>query len=328
MVTIQYESLAQDLKVWLKDNIERGFQPDALVQSLRAAGYQHKFARQAVQLAFAKIAVPAAGGGQQGAGGQQTAGQAVQVQPMAAQAQTPSQSAPIEPMAARPDQQLTASEIIAQTANAIPTSDRTVNILLALNAPRVVLFGGFLSDAECDELVAMSARKLERSTVVNAATGEYDVHPDRTSEGTHFTRGENPLIRRIEARISEVVSCPVQNGEPIQILHYTPGAEYKPHFDFFDPTFDGNDKVLAMGGQRIATLIMYLNDVEAGGATVFPDVGLDVLPKKGNALYFAYTAEDGQLDRRTLHGGNPVGRGEKWIATKWLRERAYVGPSA
>jgi prolyl 4-hydroxylase len=322
---MQYESLAPDLKVWLKDNIERGFQPDALVQSLRAAGYQPKFARQAVELAFARNPVAAAAAGGTDAIVQAEPQAAAQVQARAAAPAT----AVGQPRAGQQGEQpLTASEIIAQTANVIATSDRNVNILLALNAPRVVLFGGLLSDAECDELVAMSARKLQRSTVVNAATGEYDVHPDRTSEGTHYTRGENALIRKIETRISELVSCPVDHGEPIQILHYTPGAEYKPHFDFFDPTFEGNDKVLAMGGQRIATLIMYLNDVEAGGSTVFPDVGLDVLPKKGNALYFAYATEDGQLDRRTLHGGSPVGRGEKWIATKWLRERPYTGPSA
>jgi prolyl 4-hydroxylase len=191
-----------------------------------------------------------------------------------------------------------------------------------------VLFGGLLSDEECDEMVRLSKAKLQRSTVVNAATGEYDVHPDRTSSGTHFQRGENALIRRIEQRISELVSHPVDHGEPIQILHYTPGAEYKPHFDYFDPTYEGNEKVLAMGGQRVATLVMYLNDVEAGGSTVFPDIGVDVLPRKGNAVFFAYATEDGQLDRRTLHGGSPVVRGEKWIATKWLRERPYVGPSA
>jgi prolyl 4-hydroxylase len=86
--------------------------------------------------------------------------------------------------------------------------------------------------------------------------------------------------------------------------------------------------MLAMGGQRISTLIMYLNDVPAGGSTVFPEVGLDVLPRKGNALYFAYATEDGQLDRRSLHGGSPVGAGEKWIATKWIRQRPYTGPSA
>lgn len=327
---MQYDSLATDLKVWLKDNIERGFAQDTLVQSLRAAGYQPKFARQAVELALAKHGAPEP---------VQLLDQSVVVDSkvetktasflantgVAATAQA---DAVVQATPQAGDQPLTSSEILAATSNSIETSDRAVNILFALNAPRVVLFGNLLSPEECDELVQLSARKLHRSTVVNAATGEYDVHPDRTSSGTHFHRGENELITRIERRISELLSVPIENGEPIQILHYTPGAEYKPHFDFFDPSFEGNDKVLAMGGQRVATLVMYLNDVEAGGSTVFPEVGLDVLPRKGNAVYFAYTTEDGQLDRRSLHGGSPVGAGEKWIATKWLRQRPYVGPSA
>ncbi|HET9023961.1 MAG TPA: 2OG-Fe(II) oxygenase, partial [Burkholderiaceae bacterium] len=155
-----------------------------------------------------------------------------------------------------------------------------------------------------------------------------DVHPHRTSAGTHFARGENELIRRIEARIAELVQIPMERGEPLQILHYQPGGEYRPHFDYFDPAQPGNEAVLQQGGQRIATLVMYLNDVEAGGSTVFPDVGLDVLPRRGNAVYFAYTTEAGELDKRSLHGGSPVSAGEKWIATKWFRQRPYGGPGA
>ncbi len=322
---MQYDSLAADLKRWLKENIDRGFDRDALVQSLRAAGYQPKFARQAVDLALAHEGV---GSGEVAVMERPQAVSSAQSAQAVGQQRTAEVSAEPAHGAQSNDKVLTASEIIAQSSNAIETSDRKVNILFALNAPRVVLFDGLLSHEECDELVRLSRAKLQRSTVVNAATGEYDVHPDRTSSGTHFLRGENALIRKIEQRISELVSCPVDHGEPIQILHYTPGAEYKPHFDFFDPSFEGNEKVLAMGGQRVATLVMYLNDVEAGGSTVFPDIGLDVLPRKGNAVYFAYATEDGQLDRRTLHGGSPVGEGEKWIATKWLRQRPYTGPSA
>jgi len=328
---MQYESLAADLRHWLKDNIERGFDRDTLVQSLRAAGHQPKFARQAVELAMARLQGPGQGDvAVMERPEASRASQVVQAGVSAGSARAADTTQAEVPPDGRQTNEhaLTASEIIAQSSNAIETPDRTVNILFALNAPRVVLFDGLLSDEECDELVKLSRAKLQRSTVVNAATGDYDVHPDRTSSGTHFQRGENALIRKIETRISELVSCPVDHGEPIQILHYMPGAEYKPHFDFFDPTFDGNDKVLAMGGQRIATLVMYLNDVEAGGSTVFPDIGLDVLPRKGNAVYFAYTTDDGQLDRRTLHGGSPVGAGEKWIATKWLRQRPYTGPSA
>ena len=174
----------------------------------------------------------------------------------------------------------------------------------------------------------MSRGKLARSSVVNAATGQYDVHPHRTSSGTHFARGENGLIQRIEQRITELTQHPLERGEPLQILHYQPGGEYKPHFDYFDPAQPGNEAVLKHGGQRVATLVMYLNDVEAGGSTVFPEVGLDVLPRRGNAVYFAYTTEQGQLDARSLHGGSPVSTGEKWIATKWFRQRPYGGPGA
>jgi prolyl 4-hydroxylase len=301
---MQFDSLAPDLKAWLKDNIDRGFARESLEQSLRAAGYQPRFAREAIELAFEREG--------------QRAPQPVPAQPPAAAAAATAD-------AGKPP---SASEIIAATDNALDAGDRKVNILFALNAPRIVLFGGLLSDDECEQMIALSRVKLQRSTVVNAATGEYDVHPDRTSSGTHFQRGETALVRKIEQRIAALIGAPVDNGEPIQVLHYTPGAEYKPHFDFFDPSYDGNDKVLAMGGQRVATLVMYLNDVEAGGSTVFPEVGLDVLPRRGNAVFFAYATDDGQLDRRTLHGGSPVARGEKWIATKWLRQHTYTGPSA
>ncbi|MGZ5781611.1 MAG: prolyl hydroxylase family protein, partial [Burkholderiaceae bacterium] len=76
-------------------------------------------------------------------------------------------------------------------------------------------------------------------------------------------------------------------------------------------------------GQRVATLILYLNDVEEGGETEFPEIGLKIIPKAGNALYFAYMNSSSQPDPLTLHAGRPVLKGEKWIATRWVRERAY-----
>lgn len=293
-----FESLNADLRRWLQTSIEAGHDRDVLQEAMRTAGYDPAFARQAVEAALARVA-PA-------------------TEPVTHAAASASQAA--VPQAG--------GDSRFQAPNEIVTGDRAVQILMVLAAPRIVLFGNLLSGEECEQLVEASRKKLERSTVVNAATGDYDVHPDRTSSGTHFERGENELIRRIERRISEVIDYPVENGEPIQILHYTAGTEYKPHYDYFDPTQPGNDKVLAMGGQRIATLVMYLNDVEVGGSTVFPAVGLDVLPRRGSAVYFAYTTEAGETDARTLHGGSPVLAGEKWIATKWLRQRRYGGPGA
>lgn len=316
---MKFESMAADLRSWLQESIERGCSRGSLVQSMRAAGYQPKFAREATDVAFARFAPEANDdpGSTAVATATETAAEtAVQsaVKPATADAATADETDAEPPT--------NSSEILAASPNTIDTSERGVRILFALNAPRVVLFGGLLSADECDEMIRLATPKLTRSTVVNAATGAYDVHEARTSRGAHFERGENDLVRKIETRIAELTSLPVEHGEPIQILHYVPGAEYKPHFDYFDPKLPGNDKVLSMGGQRIATLIMYLNDVEAGGSTIFPEIGLDVLPHKGNAVFFAYSSERGELDNRTLHGGSPVATGEKWIATKWIR----VGP--
>jgi prolyl 4-hydroxylase len=136
-----------------------------------------------------------------------------------------------------------------------------------------------------------------------------------------FQRGENELVRRIEERIGRLVNWPVENGEGLQILHYTPGTEYKPHYDYFDPVEPGTPTILRRGGQRVATIVMYLSEPEKGGGTVFPDIHMEVSPKRGNAVFFSYDRP--HPSTKTLHGGSPVIAGEKWIATKWLRERRF-----
>ncbi len=305
---MKFESLAPDLQTWFRDMVRRGSTRDAMEKALTSAGYQERYALDAV--AAALLALP-------------SAPPPAQPAPQAA-ARAPAEVATA--VAAGEGQTLT--QQLIEMPNTISTADREIQMLFALTAPRVVLFGNLLSVEECEQMVELSRGKLERSSVVNNETGSYDVHPHRTSYGTYFNRGENELIRRLEQRIAELVQFPIENGEPIQILHYEPGGEYRPHHDYFDPKQAGNEQVLKQGGQRIATLIMYLNDVEAGGSTVFPEVGLDVLPRRGNAVYFAYCSETGALDARSLHGGSPVGTGEKWIATKWFREQPYSGSGA
>ena len=289
---------------------ERSFTRDAVLQALLDGNYDTNYASIVVDCAWRELPP-----------------QRTSQSPIAAA--TPALLA--EPVAAAGQLPQSARQLSAQLAempNSLETPDRAVEMLFVIESPRVVLFGNLLSDEECDLLVSLSRDKLERSSVVNASTGAYDIHPHRTSSGTYFRRGENELLQRIERRIAELVGCPVEQGEPIQVLHYEPGGEYKPHYDYFDPAHSGNQEVLAQGGQRIATLIMYLNDVACGGSTVFPEIGLDVLPRKGHAVYFAYCDDDGALDVRTLHGGSPVKSGEKWIATKWFRQQPYVGTGA
>ncbi len=203
----------------------------------------------------------------------------------------------------------------------VDAGDRQVCVLQAMYNPRVIVFGNLLSDAECEDLIALAKPRLARSLTVETKTGGEEVNADRTSNGMFFQQGENPLVQRIEARIARLVQWPVENGEGLQILQYGPGAEYKPHYDYFDPAEPGTPTILKRGGQRVATLVMYLGEPEKGGGTVFPDVHLEVGPKRGNAVFFTY--ERPHPSTRTLHGGSPVIAGEKWIATKWLRERKF-----
>jgi prolyl 4-hydroxylase len=203
----------------------------------------------------------------------------------------------------------------------IDTFDRRVYIGAVMNLPRVVVFNNLLSEKECDELIALSEPKLSRSTTVNSSTGTFEVHDARTSEGTYFMLGENELCQRIERRIAELVRWPVENGEGLQILRYSNGATYTPHYDYFDPAAPGSATILKTGGNRVGTIVMYLQAPEKGGATTFPDVGFEVSPVKGSAVFFSYA--NPHPSSKSLHSGAPVTQGQKYVATKWLREKAY-----
>lgn len=210
---------------------------------------------------------------------------------------------------------------LAQSPARVWAHDREVQVLASLRHPRVVVFGGLLSVAECEEVIALARPRIARSETVDNATGGSEVNAARTSSGMFFGRGESPLISCIEARIAALLRWPVERGEGLQVLHYHPGAEYKPHYDYFDPAQPGSAPILQRGGQRVGTLVMYLNTPEQGGGTTFPDVQLEVAPIQGNAVFFSYDRPHPQT--RSLHGGAPVIRGQKWVATKWLREGRF-----
>lgn len=196
-----------------------------------------------------------------------------------------------------------------------------VSIVARLASPPLVLFSNLLAAGECQALIAAARPRLARSLTVETQGGGEAVNADRTSEGMFFARGETALVARLEQRIAALLQWPVDRGEGLQVLRYGPGAEYRPHYDYFDPAEPGTTALLRRGGQRVATLIMYLNTPEAGGATVFPDLGLEVAPQQGHAVFFSYARP--HPDTRSLHGGAPVQAGEKWIATKWLREGEF-----
>ena len=202
--------------------------------------------------------------------------------------------------------------IFDHAGNKIKT-DREIDIITRFEEPLIVILGNVLSNEECDELIKLSKDKMQRSKI--GKTREIDEL--RTSSSMFFqeSESENETVARVEKRIATIMNIPIEHGEGIQILKYTPGQEYKAHYDFFSST----SKVA--NNNRISTLIMYLNDVEQGGETFFPKLNLSVTPHKGMAVYFEYFYSDNDLNKLTLHGGAPVIAGEKWVATQWMRKQ-------
>lgn len=198
--------------------------------------------------------------------------------------------------------------------------------------PRIVLFHNFLSAEECDYLRSIAIPRLHVSTVVDAKTGKGIKSDVRTSSGMFLNHDERnyPMIQAIEKRISVYSQIPVENGELIQVLRYEKNQFYRAHHDYFSDSFN-----VKRGGQRIATMLMYLSDNVEGGETYFPMAGTDecscggkmikglcVKPTKGDAVLFWSMGLDGQSDPDSLHGGCEVLSGEKWSATKWMRQRS------
>lgn len=206
----------------------------------------------------------------------------------------------------------------------VRVADREVRFSMVLANPNVALVEDLLTEQECEKLIQLARGKVRRSEVVDPTSGRLEISGVRRSEGAHFSYGENAIVARIEARVAALTGIPVSHGEPLQLLHYPVGGEYEPHHDYFDPAFAGSAVQLAHGGQRVATVVMYLHEPQEGGDTYFPELELSVRPRRGCAVYFEYLNASGELDPRCLHAGMPVLKGDKWIATKWLRQSVYA----
>ncbi len=286
-MTAAPQTITPELRRWIIEQAEAGCRPQDVVQAMTASGWNEDVALKAME---------------------QTLREHLST--------IPPDESDLPPATPVPGPALDGAPLLLQP------DGHTVKVLTTMKHPRVVVFGGLLSDDECAGLMALAAPRLTRSETVDNATGGSEVNAARTSDGMFFERGEHDLIQRIEARIAALVGWPVENGEGLQILRYRPGAEYRPHHDYFDPVHSGTPRILERGGQRVGTLVMYLNTPDGGGATTFPEVGLEVAPVRGNAVFFSY--DRAHVSTKTLHGGAPVTAGEKWVATKWLRQGIFV----
>lgn len=197
-------------------------------------------------------------------------------------------------------------------------------------SPRAFLLKGFLSKAECEHLIALASPNMTKSTVVDNNTGRSVPSNIRTSTGTFLNTAHDSTVKGIENRVAQVTMIPPEHQEAMQILKYKDGQKYEPHFDYFH---DSQNTRPEYGGQRIATVLMYLTTVEEGGETVFPNAeikvtgpewsdcakrGMGVKTKQGDAVMFYGLKPDGSVDPSSLHGSCPTLKGEKWSATKWI----------
>ena len=184
-------------------------------------------------------------------------------------------------------------------------------------APHLTLFRALFTEAECRYLIEAATPMLAPSGVVDAATGRQRPDSVRISDGVGFTLPlENPAVHALNRRIAAASGTDVTQGEPLQVLRYRPGGEYKPHFD----------AIPGFANQRILTMIVWLNVDYEGGETMFMKTGAKLKGRAGDALLFRNALPDGRRDPDAGHAGLPVAQGEKLIASRWIRARPFEPP--
>jgi len=188
--------------------------------------------------------------------------------------------------------------------------------------PLIAVVDDFLSPAECTTLIQLAQGRLQRATVHDAdANGA--VSENRTNAHCAAPPAEFPQVIPFLMKLGMLLRIPVQQAEGPMLLHYTEAQEFKPHSDGI--TLDSDpariERFERAGGQRLFSTLAYLNDVEAGGGTGFPELGVSVAPKQGRLLIFANTmAGSRDMANLSIHAGEPVTAGEKWAAIAWWRE--------
>ena len=282
---------APELGHWLTQNLDRGQSAAALVETMRQQGME---AHAAAAIVAATLEARRRG-----------------VAPPLDSIELPDEATPSAVARLPPGTRLAAG-------------DREIVVHMRSADPICAALGNVLDADECRTLIEMARPRLEPSTLVDLTTGRDIVSDKRASWGMFFRLEENDLIARIDRRVALLMKLPFENGEGLQVLHYPTGAGSEPHFDYLQPSNAANRESLRRSGQRVSTLVTYLNDVPAGGQTLFPALGWAVSPLRGNAVYFEYGDDRGQVDARSLHASAPVTEGEKWVVTKWMRSRPFV----
>ncbi|MGQ0651646.1 MAG: 2OG-Fe(II) oxygenase [Betaproteobacteria bacterium] len=190
------------------------------------------------------------------------------------------------------------------------------------DGPHIAMVERFLSPAICDWLIELGRPGLERATTYDPQSGKLRHQAGRSNDAAVVGLGRMDMVLAfVRAKISALSGLPVQGFEETQILHYTVGETFGAHVDYLDTSQPGYAAEVARRGQRVLTVLVYLNDGYEGGETTFLSLGRGFKGGKGGALVFSNVTPEGALDKRTTHVGSPPTRGEKWLLSQWIRFR-------
>jgi len=185
--------------------------------------------------------------------------------------------------------------------------------------PRLVIYHDVISDREIETVKKLAQPRFKRATVQNSVTGELEPANYRISKSAWLKSEEDKHVDTVVKRVGAVTGLDMNTAEDLQVVNYGIGGHYEPHFDYarrddFN-AFNGLD-----WGNRIATWLFYMSDVEAGGATVFPVLDVALWPQKGSAAFWYNLIPNGEGNEKTRHAACPVLSGSKWVSNKWIHE--------
>ncbi|KAL9962659.1 hypothetical protein ACROYT_G031780 [Oculina patagonica] len=195
---------------------------------------------------------------------------------------------------------------------------RPVKVEMVWRKPRIFIFRDLLSTAEANRIKEIATPRLKRATVFNKKTGELENAHYRVSKSAWLESEDDEVIERVNRRIGAVTGLEMSTAEQLQVANYGMAGQYEFHLDFGDP---GSPLDVSPNGNRIATVLIYLNDVSRGGYTVFTKAKTFVSPTMGDAVFWYNLKKSGKGDYETEHAACPVLCGNKWVANKWLHIR-------
>ena len=235
----QYISV--ELRQWIVAQAQAGVAPEAVLEAMKSSGWQEDVAIKALEETLRGH--------------------------LTEQAAQAARRSPTPRAAARAGARRRRS---SDSPSKIRILDRDVTVLTNMKHPRVIVLGGFMRDQECDQ-IDRAGRPAHGALRDGGQPHRRQRGQRRAHQPRHVLRawrdGRDRPRRAAHRRAAQLAG---HNGEGLQVLHYKPGAEYKPHYDYFDPVHPGSASILKRGGQRVGTLLMYLNTPKKGGGTIVP----------------------------------------------------------